>query len=368
MIKRILILLFLGISPTLFAAPAKVILLRGKAISTYENASPINLTKGALVKEGSVVETDKGSVVKIIFIDKSVVTVGPNSKMEIQKFKKGEAGMLSLIKGKVRSQVAKDLLNKNQNTKSKLFIKTETAAMGVRGTDFTVGFNPKTGGTSLDVISGRVAMVNIAEFRGIKLDQRGMDSLLQSNKSVIVNQGFRTQIPTPKDPPLIPTEIPQAEIEIFKQQDTFVGDLVVVSPLGPDTNNDGAPDPNDDAPKEEGTVTDQPPPPPLKPEGEILPPGVPKDAFVNESPELMENIDGTLPPPPPPPEGTTSYTDSYTVFDPNKPPPPPEDFALLDPNLEKIIEDTTADIEGEITDNFDQNSGFTKTRVIFKFN
>ena len=214
--------------------------------------------------------------------------------------------------------------------------------MGVRGTDFITGFNPMTGATSLDVVSGRVAMVNIAEFRGLKMNPLVMDKLLMSPKTVFVSEGLRTKIPSKFENPEPPSPIPTQEMEEFKGRDEFMGSQ---------------------------TVMQAPPPPPrrpkpaenLKPIGEVIPPGVPKDEFVSKSSEIITTMGTELPPPPLPKEEPV-----YTPLDPLRPPPP--ELVLMDPNMENILDSTNNDIEGEIQDNFEQNSTFTRTRVIFKFN
>ena len=58
--------------------------------------------------------------------------------MVVASFTKKKAGILNLIKGKLRSKVTKDYMNMSDKEKSKLFIVTKTAAMGVRGTEFQV--------------------------------------------------------------------------------------------------------------------------------------------------------------------------------------------------------------------------------------
>ena len=98
----------------------------------------VKLKKDDWVSEGSVVKTADKSFVKLIFIDKSQMNIGPNSEMIIAKFSGNEAGIIDLVKGKIRSQVTKDYLQMKDKDKSKLFIKTPNAVMGVRGTDFQI--------------------------------------------------------------------------------------------------------------------------------------------------------------------------------------------------------------------------------------
>src|SRR5690606_13003721 len=65
-------------------------------------------------------------------------------------------GLVSLLKGKMRSQIVPDNTNND-----KYIIRTRTAAMGVRGTDFQSTFNPENRATSLVTFKGQVAMARL---------------------------------------------------------------------------------------------------------------------------------------------------------------------------------------------------------------
>jgi hypothetical protein len=114
------------------------------------------------VEDGSVVKTAEKSFVKLVFIDKSQMNIGPSSEMKIEKFGEKDSGVIDLVKGKIRSQVTKDYLQMDRN-KSKLFIKTPNAVMGVRGTDFLISTNGMT--TSTVLFEGAIAF-NRLENRG----------------------------------------------------------------------------------------------------------------------------------------------------------------------------------------------------------
>jgi hypothetical protein len=114
------------------------------------------------VEDGSVVKTGEKSFVKLVFIDKSQMNIGPASEMKIEKFGEKDSGVIDLVKGKIRSQVTKDYLQMDRN-KSKLFIKTPNAVMGVRGTDFLISTNGQT--TSTILFEGAISFN--------KLDNRG---------------------------------------------------------------------------------------------------------------------------------------------------------------------------------------------------
>lgn len=132
------------------------------------------------VEDGSVVKTSEKSFVKLVFIDKSQMNIGPSSEMKIEKFGEKDAGVIDLVKGKIRSQVTKDYLQMDKN-KSKLFIKTPNAVMGVRGTDFLISTNGRT--TSTVLFEGAIAF-NRLENRG-ELNTGRLESIVDRGVSIM---------------------------------------------------------------------------------------------------------------------------------------------------------------------------------------
>lgn len=124
------------------------------------------------VEDGAVVKTAEKSFVKLVFIDKSQMNVGPNSEMKIEKFDGKDSGVIDLVKGKIRSQVSKDYLQIQDKDKSKLFIKTPNAVMGIRGTDFMISTNGKN--TSAVLFEGEVVFNRLdarSETSGSRLEE-----------------------------------------------------------------------------------------------------------------------------------------------------------------------------------------------------
>ncbi|MEK6626826.1 MAG: FecR family protein, partial [Bdellovibrionota bacterium] len=103
---------------------AEVVFVKGN-VQIYHKPA----TEGKWVNEGMVIQTDAKSIAKLIFIDKTQITVAPQSQLEITSLKKNAPPMLSLLSGAIRSKVQKQLVGEGQG-KDKLFIKTKTAAMG----------------------------------------------------------------------------------------------------------------------------------------------------------------------------------------------------------------------------------------------
>ena len=84
---------------------AIVKLVRGNATFLSPDGEQGKITKGIWVKEGAVIKTEARSFVRLNFIDKSSMNVGPKSELKIEKFSKSEAGVINVLTGKIRSKV-----------------------------------------------------------------------------------------------------------------------------------------------------------------------------------------------------------------------------------------------------------------------
>lgn len=178
--KIIFIILSLQFSLSVFAQAkvAVVKLIRGEAdVLTLGKTTKLKVEDW--VEDGSVVKTAEKSFVKLVFIDKSQMNVGPNSEMKIETFSGKDSGVIDLVKGKIRSQVTKDYLQIKDRDKSKLFIKTQNAIMGVRGTDFMISTNGIN--TSTVLFEGEVVFNKL---------EKGND-LTFSKMEEIVDRGVR---------------------------------------------------------------------------------------------------------------------------------------------------------------------------------
>jgi len=171
MIKILLIsLLFFSInisSSKAKAYVAKVVKLRG-TVSQLEPGSKISrLVKiGDKLREDSSILTGSRSFARIQFNDNSILNVGPRSKVAILESKKDGTSFIHLLKGSVRSRVIKA---KSRDAKHKYYLKTRSAAMGVRGTDFQVVYNPENNVSSLLTYQGEVAMAKVEEDAAAEL-------------------------------------------------------------------------------------------------------------------------------------------------------------------------------------------------------
>lgn len=139
---------------------AEVVKLRGKVTKLDPGAQSISkVSKGTKLREDTSLVTGKKSMLRVKFKDGSVVTAGPNSKIVIVEGKKDRGGIVSLLTGRMRAKIQKD--KKVKDAKNKFFVKTRSAAMGVRGTEFEVVYNQANQATSLVTLEGNVAMTKV---------------------------------------------------------------------------------------------------------------------------------------------------------------------------------------------------------------
>jgi hypothetical protein len=258
--KKILLILGMAlcISGELLAddnTVATVLLVRGdvkvKDVSGKLSKVKINQT---LARGAELVSSEK-SFAKIIFIDKSTLNLGPSSSIVIQEFQAKKAGIINLLQGQIRSQVTKDYLEMSDKEKSKLYIKTKTAAMGIRGTDFQVNYNPANENSSLIVFEGNVAMAHIDRVKQDQVfTQDNLETLVTSNLAVQVRQGQISAVNLNiSDKALVPTKLAPKQLDALKE-----------NPTGLDEQSSGK-----------------------KKYRDVVPPGVNSDVFVNPSVEAQ---------------------------------------------------------------------------------
>jgi len=200
---------------------AKAIILKGNVSEVFTNdlgkKESRTLKRGDNIHEGAQITCDKSGFVKLLFFDKSQMMISPGSSIEIKSFTKKKAGMISLLKGRIRSKVTKDRMKIEKEDTSKLFIKTKTAAMGVRGTDFQVIFNPKNDVTSLLTFEGAVAMAKIDSARDSnRLGQDALESRLNSDQAVMVRRGQYSGSMPGTNRVSLPVKISPAQLEVLR--------------------------------------------------------------------------------------------------------------------------------------------------------
>ncbi|MBP9679913.1 MAG: FecR domain-containing protein [Bacteriovorax sp.] len=159
---------------------AEVVKIRGEATELSPGSKMArNVVLGDKFIEDTSVLTGPKSFLKMRFIDGSEMNLGPESKIIISEMKQNSVGIISLLKGRIRTEVQKDA----NPTGNKFFVKTRTAAMGVRGTDFQTIYNPDNKMTSLLTYKGEVALAKVDEKTFEKIQNAAQKEVVRNEQT-----------------------------------------------------------------------------------------------------------------------------------------------------------------------------------------
>jgi len=142
---------------------AKVELIKGKVLVTFERGEKRDLKLKEILPVNSVIETKKNSKAVLLVKDIGKVELGENSILKLDKpYLQKLQTHLSLTKGSAKFKVSK--LVKEE----KLNVFTPTAVVGVRGTDYEIQI-ADDGSTAINVSDGIVNVKN--EEKEIELNK-----------------------------------------------------------------------------------------------------------------------------------------------------------------------------------------------------
>jgi hypothetical protein len=198
---------------------AEVSMLRGEATAKMPDQTVINLQVKNVIPNGATISTKEKSFVRLTFHDKSQINIGPKSEMLINDFEKGKVGLVSIIQGQIRAEVSK---GPKEAEKSKLIIKTKSAAMGIRGTDFLVSFNPENKNTAIITFEGNVAFAKTDEQ---EMSINSVDELEEivsdTDRAVAVTDGLYSGALPELEHATIPIQPSPTQLNQLKENDTF---------------------------------------------------------------------------------------------------------------------------------------------------
>lgn len=192
---------------------AIVKMVRGQADVVSDGASQ-KISKGMWLREGATVKTSDRSFVRLSFIDKSTMNVGPNSEMKIEKFSDKEASVINVLSGKIRSQVSKNYLNIEKD-KSKMFVKSKAAVMGIRGTDFIFSANRKSGATTAVLFEGSVVFNRL----GAKDSGKDLESIVERGRRIRPGQFSVTRMDMKR--PTVPAKMSSSQLRALYKNKNF---------------------------------------------------------------------------------------------------------------------------------------------------
>ena len=167
-------------------AAGKIVLVTGKASALSPDGKARKIKRGGPFYEGDTIETTKKSFVKLKYTDGGVMLLRPGTKIVVEKYKDPKVGqgesVTKLVKGGMRAVTG--AIAKKSRKKYKL--RTPSATMGVRGTDYTVrycrgdcadlsnyGAPAPTDGLYTGVSSGGITLTNASGTRLFKVGQYG---------------------------------------------------------------------------------------------------------------------------------------------------------------------------------------------------
>ncbi len=264
---KYLLLLFLSFH--LFAAQkrvAEVKKARNKVSAVSSDGKLRDLKKEDVLFEGDVVKTGARSVAKIKFFhDQTMMTVGPKSELKIEKISKTEPGVINVLSGKIKAKVSKDYLRIKKD-KSKLFMKSKSAIMGIRGTEFV--FNVTKNDTAVVMTEGLVRVARLPK----NLKYKDFDKHI-NNSGVSVPAGSATMLKKGMNKFIQPFKVNPKQLKTFKSDAAVEGDLA-----------DGAKKKKDKAKKKKNKMIS------------VVPPGLPAelaagDNQVESSLSTIANVD-----------------------------------------------------------------------------
>lgn len=233
MYKFLLLLIFFAISTGAFAKQqsAFVLTVKGKATKLIPGSNKATLLKKGdlLPKDSSVLTYDK-SFALIRLANGDRVSLGGNSKMIIESSGITKSSYIALLKGQLRSQVPASIKSKIKSKRFKAIIKTRHAAVGVRGTDFLIIYNPKNRIMTNLTFSGEVSVVKIkdrlllpgvdSKILGV-LDAQDYAAILNSSDAKNVKEGRMSGVYKSHDKASIPTKISPVQYLILKRNTTL---------------------------------------------------------------------------------------------------------------------------------------------------
>ncbi len=153
-----------------------LMIVKGQVQVAKMKSQPMGVKVGSKVYPQDTIITGKDSRAKIVMSDRNIINVLPETKLRIDQYindTKEKNVRLSLFEGKVRTNVEQ----KYDTNENRFEIKTPSAVVGVRGTQFMTSYRKSNNITGVTTFRGEVIF-------------RGLDTL--SNKlteAVLVKRG-----------------------------------------------------------------------------------------------------------------------------------------------------------------------------------
>lgn len=201
---------------------ARIVLLKGKAYRRLGQRSVL-LREGDRVDAGSWIVTAQNGFLKVLLPDHSILSLGPNSEVQMGTGAKPEtmSGIVNdeppsvtLAQGRLRASVppSKPVAGATGGSpagtavnKIKFVVRTRSAVMGVRGTEFQAIYHPANEITSVLTFEGSVAMA-----------QSGRD--LGGDGVVLITEGRFSSVTPELSVPSLPQKISPVQFDALRKE------------------------------------------------------------------------------------------------------------------------------------------------------
>lgn len=149
----------------------QIVSVNGKVLVRTEASQQMQMTflkAGDKIYKGSIVNTSSSGAVKILMTDRTIIDLGPSALFKVNDYQLNKGGDRKVDIGVDYGQVRASVNQPISSDKGKFTIRTKSATMGVRGTEFVINSvladrkDPSAGSakTELTVIKGRVEVAD----------------------------------------------------------------------------------------------------------------------------------------------------------------------------------------------------------------
>ena len=137
--KLILLLAAIGFAGAAFASDIGLVKVAKGDVRIERNGAKVPATVGSAVRISDVVVTGKDGSAGITFTDNSLVSIGPNTVFAIEKYSFDSTTHAGQFEGNLRQGRLAAVSGKMvKQSPESMKIRTPSAIMGVRGTEFVV--------------------------------------------------------------------------------------------------------------------------------------------------------------------------------------------------------------------------------------
>ena len=137
--KNILLAAILALAAPAFAADIGLVKVAKGSVHIQRGAESVPVAVGTALQPGDVIVTGADSAAGVTFSDNSLVSVGPSSVFAIDKYHFDATTHVGEFEGSLRHGKLAAVSGKMvKQTPESMKIRTPSAIMGVRGTEFLV--------------------------------------------------------------------------------------------------------------------------------------------------------------------------------------------------------------------------------------